>query len=270
MNKRLDLSKLGGYPLSQKDLDWMQVSWRGAFAAMSGLIGDKVIISGMTEAAGSVSAGWISINNELVPFLAGAIGSGEFIIDETSETLVFKDGVGKIVRYERVARFSAGGAYQYSDLKRVCTIKETWQRGDVKEIDCDEAYITANFDGTGLGIGERVGWAVCNGNNGTRNRKGKVSVQLDTSQTEFDLMGETGGSKTHTLSIPEMPAHGHKVFTTGNQAGVDPGRAIQRSSTNGDPYETGAGSSPYIQTTGGGGAHNNMQPYIVSLFIMKL
>jgi len=262
MNKRLQLTYLGGYPLSQKDLDWMQVSYRGAFAAMSALIGDSVIISGMVEAGGNVSGGWISINNELLPFVGGAIGSGEFIIDETSETLVFHDGLGKITRFERVARFSVGGPYQYSNLKRVPTIKETWQYGDIKEIDCDAAYIAANFDGTGLGINNRVGWAICNGNNGTKDRQGKVSVQLDSSQTEFDLMGETGGTKTNTLlpaNLPSLPAtqglvkvDGVDTFTSGDSSAGE---------FNNKTMQAWPGASTPV---------NNLQPYIVSLFIMKL
>jgi len=47
-------------------------------------------------------------------------------------------------------------------------------------------------------------------------------------------------------------AHGHKVATTGNQSGVDPGRALQRALTNPDPYATGAGGiGPYIEVVGG-------------------
>lgn len=41
------------------------------------------------------------------------------------------------------------------------------------------------------------------------NFKGRVPVGLDSGQTEFDTMGETGGAKTHTLTIAEMPSHGH-------------------------------------------------------------
>lgn len=268
MNKRLDLSKLGGYPLSQKDLDWLQVSYRGALAGISGLIGDKVIISGMMEVSGTIDAGWISINNELVPFAAGTIATGEFIIDETSETLVFKDGNSKIVRYERVARFSVGGPYQYADLKRPSTIKDAWQQFDVKEIDCDLAYVAANFDGTGLGINERVGWAICNGNNGTKNRAGKVSVAYKPSDSDFDDTIKTGGSKTHTLDLTQIPAHNHKIYGTDNDAVVQPvnGELAQLN----NPGTPGYTTTKNTETVGGGLPHNNMQPYFVSLHIMKL
>jgi hypothetical protein len=82
---------------------------------------------------------------------------------------------------------------------------------------------------------------------------GKVIVGLDSGQTEFDTLNETGGAKTHTLSTSEIPSHAHKYYhATGGSGGASsPG---------------GAGSGNIWEdtdTTGGGGAHNNLQPYIV-------
>jgi microcystin-dependent protein len=41
------------------------------------------------------------------------------------------------------------------------------------------------------------------------NLKGKIPVGLDSTQTEFDALGETGGAKTHTLTSAEVPLHTH-------------------------------------------------------------
>ena len=41
------------------------------------------------------------------------------------------------------------------------------------------------------------------------NLKGKVVVGLDSSQTEFDALGETGGAKTVTLTTAQIPSHTH-------------------------------------------------------------
>lgn len=39
--------------------------------------------------------------------------------------------------------------------------------------------------------------------------KGKVIVGVDKEDGDFDTVGKTGGEKNHTLTIAEMPSHGH-------------------------------------------------------------
>lgn len=95
------------------------------------------------------------------------------------------------------------------------------------------------------------------------NLKGRVPVGQDTTQTEFDVLGETGGAKTHTLTIAEMPAHAHEGNrTTGSGAsnyGIPPSN---------NTFSTNSGTAATINT-GGGGAHNNLQPYQVVNYIIR-
>ena len=91
---------------------------------------------------------------------------------------------------------------------------------------------------------------------------GKVMVGLDAGDTSFDTVGETGGEKTHTLTVAEMPAHKHKFGYTGGNTDAT-----------GSPYSVGKAighdpSNVYSETTstGGDGSHNNLQPYIVVYF----
>lgn len=81
---------------------------------------------------------------------------------------------------------------------------------------------------------------------------GRVMVGLDSGQTEFDTLGETGGAKTHTLTVDEMPAHTHSVPNSGSQ-----NNSFDSGTTVGNDVTGTSGS------TGGGSAHNNLQPYIV-------
>lgn len=83
---------------------------------------------------------------------------------------------------------------------------------------------------------------------------GRCLVGVDTGQTEFDTVEETGGAKTHTLSIAEMPAHTHTIpFIAGNGANFAGGNVV----------DTAGGTTG---STGGGGSHNNLQPYITVYF----
>ena len=48
--------------------------------------------------------------------------------------------------------------------------------------------------------------------------KGKVLVGLDEDDTAFNTIGKTGGEKTHTLTVDEMPSHTHDVAIAVNNA----------------------------------------------------
>lgn len=97
------------------------------------------------------------------------------------------------------------------------------------------------------------------------NLKGRVITGLDTSQTEFDALGETGGEKTHTLTIDEIPSHSHDLY--GALTGET--KAITNTGNDWAQTTTGFSTSTYIKNTGGGQAHNNLQPYIVLNYIIK-
>jgi microcystin-dependent protein len=172
------------------------------------------------------------------------------------------------------------------------------------------------------------------------NLKGRIPVGLDSAQTEFDALGETGGAKTHTLTSAQMPNHTHVPTLSTDSAGTptgtvervgnhdhaassnsagahthtftDDGTGVQSvvTAVSGASYSIGiaandAGTSQStssagahthtinisvagahthgltmnemsghthtisIAGTGGGEAHNNLQPYIVMNYIIK-
>ena len=113
-------------------------------------------------------------------------------------------------------------------------------------------YINASVStnpGTLLGFGTWVAFGA-----------GRVPVGIDASQTEFDTAEETGGSKTHTLTVSEIPAHTHNLGSKDSTAGD--GGAFNEEFIE-DPADTTNGPNVTSSSTGGGSAHNNLQPYIV-------
>ncbi len=99
------------------------------------------------------------------------------------------------------------------------------------------------------------------GNFNLPNLKGKIPVGLNAAESEFDALGETGGAKTHTLITDEMPAHTHKVNKAGEAGSQCLGNAYRIADGTPDQYPS--------NSAGGGGAHNNLQPYIVLNYIIK-
>ena len=82
---------------------------------------------------------------------------------------------------------------------------------------------------------------------------GRCLVGLDTGDGSFNQVEETGGSKTHTLSINEIPAHTHQYI-----------RSNYPSRNTGQPGGDYVGvNQEQTGSAGGNGSHNNLQPYIV-------
>jgi len=122
-------------------------------------------------------------------------------------------------------------------------------------------YVTLfNVLGTGYGVGD--GSTTFNLPNMSRRvimgRGGTATATID------NLLGSTGGAETHTLTSTEMPAHAHvytratvgSSFTSNAIAGVVAVSTIDSTATN-------------SSSVGGDGAHNNVQPCMVMIYMIK-
>lgn len=98
------------------------------------------------------------------------------------------------------------------------------------------------------------------------NVKGKTVVGKDSTDTDFNELGKTSGEKTHTLTVSEMPSHNHlrdienKIVNNGSGGAWSP-------SLKGTGNMTDENNS--TRNTGGGQAHNNLQPSLTLNYIIK-
>jgi microcystin-dependent protein len=152
-----------------------------------------------------------------------------------------------------------------------------------------------------LSISDSNPATIFGGGTWVRFAEGRVIIGVDSGQTEFDTVEETGGEKTHILSTGELPNHYHQInhdhasVTSGGGAHSHtfPVRWNQTSPTSGTAYHvTKVGGIPvpaggtledgvtnddspahthnvdlpsYSGNSGAygdGTAHNNLQPYI--------
>jgi microcystin-dependent protein len=108
-----------------------------------------------------------------------------------------------------------------------------------------------------------VGWALCDGNNGTPDLRGRFVLGLGagTGLTARTL-GQTGGEEKHTLTTDEMPSHSHALQQTwdgANDAGSGHYELLNLT-----------GSSGSTLSTGGSLSHNTLPPYYVLAYIMRV
>lgn len=89
--------------------------------------------------------------------------------------------------------------------------------------------------------------------------KGRVLVGLDSANASFKTPGQTGGEATHTLTINEIPSHSHQQQGNGGGTATTGYMNSIHHNANGGNVYTGNRTNG----TGGGGAHNNLQPYYV-------
>ena len=100
--------------------------------------------------------------------------------------------------------------------------------------------------------------------------RGRVAVGKNAGS--FASLGATGGEENHTLTINEMPAHKHTTSVNSNSEATTIGGYAANTQSTFFGTDRGPVSNNYdsaMQSTGGGAAFNNLQPYIVLNQIIK-
>jgi microcystin-dependent protein len=120
-----------------------------------------------------------------------------------------------------------------------------------------------------------VGWALCDGQSGRPDLRGRFVVGYNPYDTDYNAINKTGGEKTHILSISEMPSHNHADLEGddtshgGNSASID---GTARWLVSALTTDTKNAKIPNSKTgyTGGNQPHENRPPYYTLAYIIKL
>lgn len=187
-------------------------------------IGDSVEICTKN---GTLSNAWVSVKHGT----SSSLGGGNYILDDLP--------IG--------AQFAYSSATNIPEGCLVCD-GSAISRTDYSEL----------FAVIGTTYGEGDGSTTFN----LPNKRGRVSVGLDTTQTEFNSLGKHIGEKTHTLTIDEIPSHRHPY---GDYFGIAGGTKFNVVAYNDvTSYPEGG-----TVATGGGQPHNNIQPSEVDIWLIK-
>ena len=92
---------------------------------------------------------------------------------------------------------------------------------------------------------------------------GRTLVGVDPEDEDFADAELTGGEKTHTLTVDEIPSHYHGgIKTVSSETSGDQKQGVNTGRYYGNDLNT--------SSTGGGQAHNNLQPYITCYMFKRI
>lgn len=283
----------GGLPFVLDDNRWQDDGYRQAFKGIMSAYGvtdnQAVILSGcertITASTITISEGYISIAGEIcfVPTHsypnAGLSNLEYWVIDvsyNNDGVKTFQNGDTNDTYEVRIGKISTAnsvptGFTRYQDTPTIFDIIN-------QKIDSIPLGVIMMWSGSVSSIPE--GYSICDGSNGTPDLRGRFVIGHDDRTTDpnndiwdadYNSIGNTGGAKDHTLNILEMPPHQHEVLIASSDSGPgSPDAIIIPSATQGHNDFDPPAAQGVVSLKGGNEPHNNIPPYYVLAFIMKV
>jgi hypothetical protein len=155
-----------------------------------------------------------------------------------------------------------GGALQDSDSVGDVAVNNLTIAGS---IDIFPAGIVAAWSGTT----PPTGWVLCDGKNGSPDLTNRfIFGQGQGPGLSARKLGDNGGEETHLLALNEIAGHNH--FFNSEKSIINGLTNISGGGRNWVSAFTTATGSDFTGVTGGNMPHNNMPPYYVLAYIMKV
>jgi microcystin-dependent protein len=256
------------YPISLESYNFIQEQIL-LIHALANVAGANCIIQGCNVAGSQTTTGVVIINNEILSFSAG-LTQTKVRIRETTENIsaqYITYANAKVIRWvEFGSNPNDVDTYLWADFVRVKTNK---QLDDEKATHAEVAALQNLIMPSGVitmwhGSIQTipVGWALCDGENGTPNLLDRFIVGAGQAYTT----GLTGGESSVKLVSNQMPSHRHKIAKVSRDNGTSAGGDNMRQ---GDEVNLAIYES-FTDYQGGGQAHENRPPYYALAYIMKL
>ena len=105
--------------------------------------------------------------------------------------------------------------------------------------------------------------------------RGRVPIHVGSGPGQPSyVQGQLAGEENHTLTLTELPAHTHGLGSTATATALSPAANAPASGSKPTYAAAPVSASPMaagsVGNSGGGGAHNNRQPYLALNFVIAL
>lgn len=248
------------YPLSTEGLDFIQRQIELIYSVAE-LHGRNYILKDSTASANGI----IVVDGEMMPLKNSPLNYIQVI--ETYDTLEADGMVFEKARVRRHAEYvgvqTGKGCYEASLFKTLTTIEE------MKPHLMPKGAIVM-WSGATNAI--PTGWALCDGKKGTPNLSGRFIVGVGKS-SDGDMnyqLNKTGGEEKVLLTADEcaLPEHRHGLDPQTIKYGGT--KTVTVATTYGTGGSSGSEYSTYYEKQLADSPHNNIPPYYVLAYIMKI
>lgn len=212
-------------------------------------------VSNVTVSNCDIAPGVVLINNK---FLTTGSYSGGFP--------VYINESGMFVNTAPTSNFIKFDPYSSQTFKAVFKRASTFIN-EVIEI----VTLSDQWDNTGLGKWAYKGFALCNGLNGTVDKRGRFSVGYDERLTDpangiwdasYNTPGNNGGAKGISLIADNIPPLNVTVNQGNSYVGAGPNGIVGRGAASPNTFD--------ILTTGTGSSHENRPPWKVLVYAQRI
>ncbi|WP_027380294.1 hypothetical protein [Chryseobacterium daeguense] len=260
----------GGVPLTNDLMALLEEAY-GIFEVLGEIAGNLTILAGCEEIGSTFNPGIVAIEGKLYYFEGGLSTPTVYIhTEEIQET--FQDQANKTLIEKRTVKFgNAVTTYNWADFVRLETLKDIQEKvnNSVSLSDFNalvarmviQEMKTAPIQNGGIILSWRKSaseipqfWKECT------DTRGKILLHCDPNDVDFSNLGNTGGNKTITQTLGQMPKHRVRYTRTlpwasGSGGGFSGG---------GNQFNIGDADSSEV---GGDQPMNIMNPYKIVLFI---
>jgi hypothetical protein len=212
--KKLSFTQLDGWPASTETWKYFQEMIEQV-QSLSLVGGNNYIVSGCIETGNNVSSGWVVLNGEILPF-DGGLKQDKIVAIEMPAVKEFFGGALLPYYLDRKAIFGSGaGEVSWSDVRRNDPANSILTRLErLERISAPFLPVTAS-DGTvhrgGMLLWKKPAILIPAGWQEVTDWRGRLPLGYTPDDADFNEVGKTGGSKTHTLQVPNMPPHDHAM-----------------------------------------------------------